>query len=61
MPYKDNDFEVFIDVAGTGNYYKEFEINSGNATYDVLWGVPDGDEAFRCNDTIKFNQYTGNY
>ena len=43
VPYKDNDFEVFIDVAGTTQYYKEFEMSSGNATYDVLWGVPDGE------------------
>ena len=23
-PYHDNDFEVFIDVSGTGEYYKEY-------------------------------------
>ena len=39
-PYLDNDFEVFIDVSGTTEYYKEFEMNVLNATYDVLWGVP---------------------
>lgn len=58
VPYLDNDFEVFIDVSGTTEYYKvlfqtiidlntlnitqEFEMNAINATYDVLWGVPDG-------------------
>ena len=42
-PYHDNDFEVFIDVSGTTQYYKEFEMNILNATYDVNWGVPDGD------------------
>jgi len=39
--YHDNDFEVFIDVSGTSQYYKEFEMNVLNATYDVNWGVPD--------------------
>jgi hypothetical protein len=42
-PYHDNDFEVFIDVSGTTEYYKEFEMNILNATYDVNWGVPDQD------------------
>jgi hypothetical protein len=42
-PYHDNDFEVFIDVSGTTEYYKEFEMNVKNATYDVNWGVPDQD------------------
>lgn len=28
--------------AGTTHNYKEFEINARNATYDVLWRVPDG-------------------
>ncbi|ETO06431.1 hypothetical protein RFI_30963 [Reticulomyxa filosa] len=37
VPYKDHDFEVFIDFSGTNYYYKEFEINVLNATYDVLW------------------------
>ena len=41
-PYHDNDFEVFLDVSGTSQYYKEFEMSARNATYDVLWGVPDG-------------------
>jgi len=49
-PYLDNDFEIFLDPSQTGVYYKEFEINRNNATYDVLWGLPDQDVAFagRC-------------
>eukprot|EP00041_Stephanoeca_diplocostata_P040362 m.1639248 g.1639248 ORF g.1639248 m.1639248 type:complete len:510 (-) comp34160_c0_seq1:168-1697(-) len=46
-PYHDNDFEVFIDVSGSTEYYKEYEMNAVGATYDVLWGVPDGD-GLRC-------------
>ena len=42
-PYKDNDFEVFVDPSGTTQHYKEFEMSARNATYDVLWGVPDGE------------------
>ncbi|CAJ1427901.1 unnamed protein product, partial [Effrenium voratum] len=41
VPYYDNDFEVFIDVSGSNHWYKEFEMNFNNATYDVLWRVPD--------------------
>eukprot|EP01059_Diplonema_ambulator_P025260 TRINITY_DN42289_c0_g1_i1.p1 TRINITY_DN42289_c0_g1~~TRINITY_DN42289_c0_g1_i1.p1 ORF type:complete len:462 (+),score=147.26 TRINITY_DN42289_c0_g1_i1:40-1425(+) len=41
-PWWNNDFEVFIDVSGSTHYYKEFEMNARNATYDVLWRVPDG-------------------
>ena len=41
-PYSpDNDFEVFIDVSGTGQYYVEFELSLQNATYDIKWGKPD--------------------
>jgi hypothetical protein len=40
-PYKDNDVELFVDVSGTTQFYKEFEMSARNATYDVLWGVPD--------------------
>ena len=43
-PYHDNDFEFFVDVSGTTQYYKEFEKSARNATYDVLWGVPDGED-----------------
>ena len=31
----DNDFEVFIDVSGTTQYYVEVEISLQNATYDI--------------------------
>ena len=30
-PYHDNDFEVFIDVSGTTEYYKEFEMDHSAA------------------------------
>ena len=34
---------------GSTQYYKEFEMNALNATYDVLWGVPDGVDYLQCN------------
>ena len=34
-PYHDNDFEVFIDVSSSTHYYKEYEMNMLNATYDI--------------------------
>ena len=47
-PYKDNDVELFVDPSGTTQFYKEFELSARNATYDVLWGVPDSD-GLRCD------------
>lgn len=41
VPYYDNDFEFFVDVTGSNYFYKEFEINFLNATYDVLWRSAD--------------------
>ena len=37
-------------MSGTTQYYKEFEMSARNATYDVLWGVPDG-AGLSCSDT----------
>ena len=51
-PYHDNDFEAFIDPSGTTQHYKEFEMSARNATYDVLWGVPDG-EGLQCAGAPK--------
>ena len=48
VPYVDNDFEVFLDVSSTNQFYKEFEMNVLNATYDVNWGVPD-DFSLNCD------------
>ena len=54
-PWWNNDFEVFIDVAGSTHYYKEFEMNVRNATYDVMWRVPDGgmnSSGVPCNNSV---------
>eukprot|EP00946_MAST-07B_sp_MAST-7B-sp1_P000146 g146.t1 len=52
VPYVDNDFEVFIDPSGTTQFYKEFEMNVLNATYDVNWGVPD-DFSLDCDSSAN--------
>ena len=52
VPYVDNDFEVFIDPSGTAQFYKEFEMNVLNATYDVNWGVPD-DFSLECDSSAN--------
>ena len=72
-PYHDNDFEVFVDVSGSTEYYKEFEMNALNGTYDVNWGVPDN-AGLSCDDTndrgnkylpvcvnTTFSGYAGNW
>ena len=54
VPYRDNDFEFFVDPSGSTEYYKEFEMNALNATYDVNWGVPD-QAGLRCaNNATTF-------
>ena len=40
VPYHDNDFEAFIDPSMSTAFYKEFEMNVRNASYDVNLGVP---------------------
>ena len=50
VPYHDNDFEFFVDPSGSTEFYKEFEMNVNNATYDVNWGVPD-QNGLSCDST----------
>jgi hypothetical protein len=72
-PYSpDNDFEIFIDVSGTTQYYVEFEMSVQNATYDIKWGKPDG-TPLQCDNSgmswpalptcvnTSFRGYAGNW
>jgi hypothetical protein len=34
--FHDNDFEIFVDPDGDTHYYKEFEMNAFNATWDLV-------------------------
>lgn len=38
--YHDNDFEVFVDPAGSTHFYKEFEINAADTTWDLCLNRP---------------------
>lgn len=40
LPYFDDDFEVFIDASQDNYFYVEYEMNARNATYNVLWSLP---------------------
>eukprot|EP01116_Phalansterium_solitarium_P023471 TRINITY_DN8233_c0_g6_i2.p1 TRINITY_DN8233_c0_g6~~TRINITY_DN8233_c0_g6_i2.p1 ORF type:complete len:385 (+),score=126.60 TRINITY_DN8233_c0_g6_i2:546-1700(+) len=33
--FHDNDFEIFVDADGSTHYYKEYEMNAANATWDL--------------------------
>ena len=72
-PYSpDNDFEIFIDVSGTTQYYMEYEMSAQNATYDIKWGKPDG-TSLACDNSgeswpalptcvnTSFRGYAGNW
>ena len=72
-PYSpDNDFEIFIDVSGTTQYYMEFEMSVQNSTYDIKWGKPDG-TSLACDNSgaswpalptcvnTSFRGYAGNW
>jgi hypothetical protein len=38
--FYDNDFEVFIDPDGDTAYYKEYEMNARNVTWELMLGRP---------------------
>jgi hypothetical protein len=41
--FHDNDFEIFVDPDGSNHYYKEFEMNAYNATWDMVLNKPYSD------------------
>ncbi|OLQ07034.1 Peptidyl-prolyl cis-trans isomerase A [Symbiodinium microadriaticum] len=41
--FEDNDFEVFVDANATTHFYKEFEMNAFNTTWDLCLNKPYGD------------------
>eukprot|EP00466_Bigelowiella_natans_P012104 jgi/Bigna1/34803/e_gw1.7.56.1 len=51
--FHDNDFEVFVDADGTTHFYKEFEINAANATWDLCLNKPYLDNGYE-NSTRVF-------
>mmetsp|Transcript_16031 Transcript_16031/g.22487 ORF Transcript_16031/g.22487 Transcript_16031/m.22487 type:complete len:424 (-) Transcript_16031:303-1574(-) len=51
--FHDNDFEIFVDADGTTHFYKEFEINAANATWDLCLNKPYLDNGYE-NSTRVF-------
>ena len=54
--FTDNDFEVFVDPAGTNHYYKEYEMNAANATWDLQLNKPYSDSGYE-NSSRVFGPY----
>jgi hypothetical protein len=55
-PYSpDNDFEIFIDVSGTTQYYMEYEMSAQNATYDIKCEY-NKIMAFNCLPVLEFTE-----
>lgn len=44
--FHDNDFEIFVDADGSNHYYKEFEMNAWNATWDLVLNKPYNDNGY---------------
>lgn len=54
--YHDNDFEVFIDPDSNNHYYKEFEMNSYNSTWDLLLNKPYSDGGYENSTRVYGNE-----
>ncbi|CAE7476842.1 PPIA [Symbiodinium natans] len=44
--FQDNDFEVFVDANATTHFYKEFEMNAFNTTWELCLNKPYGDGGY---------------
>lgn len=51
--FHDNDFEVFVDPGQTTHYYKEYEMNAADATWDLCLNKPYNDGGYE-NSTRVF-------
>lgn len=50
--FHDNDFEIFIDPDGNTHYYKEFEMNAMNATWDLALNKPYADGGYENSSRV---------
>ncbi|CAK4665899.1 hypothetical protein LEN26_008587 [Aphanomyces euteiches] len=59
--FNDNDFEIFIDPAGTTHNYKEFEVNALNSTWNLFLNKPyrdgGGENSTRVDPTHGFDMF----
>ena len=44
--FHDNDFEIFLNPDGTTHYYKEYEMNAFNKTWDLCLNKPYSDHGY---------------
>ena len=50
--FHDNDFEIFVDPDGSTQYYKEFEMNAYNATWDLVLNKPYSDGGYENSSRV---------
>jgi len=53
--FNDNDFEVFVDPGATTHFYKEFEMNAFNKSWDLVLNAPYADGGYE-NSSRVFHQ-----
>eukprot|EP00483_Globobulimina_turgida_P003659 UN03665 len=53
--FHDNDFEIFVDADGSNHYYKEYEMNANNNTWNLCLNVPYSDGGYE-NSTRVFDK-----
>eukprot|EP01084_Bolivina_argentea_P298302 514031_1 len=53
--FHDNDFEIFVDADATNHYYKEYEMNANNNTWNLCLNVPYSDGGYE-NSTRVFGK-----
>ena len=54
--FHDNDFEIFVDANATTHYYKEFEMNALNTTWDLCLNKPYGDSGYENSSRVFGDQ-----
>lgn len=55
--YHDNDFEIFVDVDGSTHFYKEYEMNAANATWDLILNKPYDDGGYENSTRVLKNGF----
>ena len=50
--FHDNDFETFVDADGSTHFYKEFEMNAANATWDLCLNKPYDDGGYENSSRV---------
>mmetsp|Transcript_33899 Transcript_33899/g.66132 ORF Transcript_33899/g.66132 Transcript_33899/m.66132 type:complete len:401 (-) Transcript_33899:300-1502(-) len=56
--FHDNDFEVFVDPAGSNRYYKEFEVNANAAQWALCLNRPYSDGGYENSSRVMPNGWS---